>query len=141
MSELTAKQRAFIQEYCVDKNATQAAIRAGYSKKTARQIGDQNLSKLYIKREIDELLARLADNTETEAEWVRRRLKAEAEDCSVLASHSARIRALEILAKMNGMFEIDNRQKTDPLRDLLGALSGNVLGVSVINGSENEESR
>ena len=130
MSKLTEKQRSFVLEYCVDKNATQAAIRAGYSKKTARQIGDQNLSKLDIKVEIDALLARLAENTETEAAWVRRRLKVEAEDCGEFSSHSARIRALEIIAKMNGMFDLDNRQKRDPLLDLLAALSGNVIGVS-----------
>lgn len=42
---LTAKQRRFVEEYLVDLNATQAAIRAKYSKKTARQMGDENLSK------------------------------------------------------------------------------------------------
>jgi phage terminase small subunit len=44
-SQLTAKQRRFVQEFCVDLNAHQAAVRAGYSKKTARQIGSENLSK------------------------------------------------------------------------------------------------
>ena len=47
----------FVEEYIVDLNATQAAIRAGYSKKTARQIGEQNLSKLDIRKAIDERLA------------------------------------------------------------------------------------
>lgn len=42
----------FIEEYLVDLNATQAAIRAGYSKKTARQTGADNLSKPYISEEI-----------------------------------------------------------------------------------------
>ncbi len=42
---LTDKQFRFIDEYLVDLNATQAAIRAGYSKKTARQAGSENLSK------------------------------------------------------------------------------------------------
>lgn len=42
---LTAKQERFVAEYLIDLNATQAAIRAGYSEKTARQIGDENLSK------------------------------------------------------------------------------------------------
>lgn len=45
---ITAKQRRFVEEYLVDLNATQAAIRAGYSQKTARQIGEENLSKPYI---------------------------------------------------------------------------------------------
>jgi len=50
---LTAKQQLFVLEYLVDKNATQAAIRAGYSKRTAKQTGTENLSKPIIKTEID----------------------------------------------------------------------------------------
>lgn len=42
---LTLKQRRFVNEYCIDENATQAAIRAGYSEDTARQIGCENLTK------------------------------------------------------------------------------------------------
>ncbi len=45
---LTPKQLRFIDEYLIDLNATQAAIRAGYSPRTARQIGDENLSKPVI---------------------------------------------------------------------------------------------
>lgn len=61
---LTPKQAAFVQEYLIDRNATQAAIRAGYSRKTARQIGDENLSKPDIRIAIDagfEALAQSAD--------------------------------------------------------------------------------
>ena len=47
-SGLTPKQQRFVQEYLIDLNATQAAIRAGYSKKTARQAGADNLSKPVI---------------------------------------------------------------------------------------------
>lgn len=54
MAKLTAKQQRFCDEYLIDLNATQAAIRAGYSKKTARVIGQQNLSKLAVKNYIDE---------------------------------------------------------------------------------------
>jgi len=56
---MTPKQLSFIHEYLVDKNATQAAIRAGYSAKTAGQIGDQNLKNLQIRAAID---AKLADS-------------------------------------------------------------------------------
>ena len=41
---LNPRQRQFVAEYLVDKNATQAAIRAGYSKKTAYSIGEENLT-------------------------------------------------------------------------------------------------
>lgn len=52
--KLTRKQQKFVDEYMIDLNATQAAIRAGYSAKTARQIGEQNLTKLDIKSAIEE---------------------------------------------------------------------------------------
>lgn len=58
--ELTDKQRRFIEEYTVDFSATQAAIRAGYSEKTAGQIGYQLLQKPSISEAIEERLDRLA---------------------------------------------------------------------------------
>lgn len=54
---MTAKQKIFCDEYLIDLNATQAAIRAGYSKKTARAIANENLMKPYIKNYIDERMA------------------------------------------------------------------------------------
>jgi phage terminase small subunit len=50
---LNAKQQRFVNEYLIDFNATQAAIRAGYSKKTAQMIGSENLSKPIIAEAID----------------------------------------------------------------------------------------
>lgn len=59
MKDLTPKQRRFVEEYCVDFNATQAAIRAGYSQKTSYSIGQENLKKPdiaeAIKKRLDEL--------------------------------------------------------------------------------------
>lgn len=112
---LTAKQQAFVNEYLVDKNATQAAIRAGYSAKTAASIGEENLRKPEIRAAVDEALAKIAEKTETEAEWIRRRLKEEATDFTEFASHSARIRALELLGRINGVFELDNEQQKPPV--------------------------
>lgn len=51
--KLSAKQQLFILEYLVDKNATQAAIRAGYSKRTAGAIGTEHLHKPHIRAAID----------------------------------------------------------------------------------------
>ncbi|MFR7383035.1 MAG: terminase small subunit, partial [[Clostridium] leptum] len=48
MAKLTAKQQRFVDEYLIDLNATQAAIRAGYSEKTAFSIGTENLRKPLI---------------------------------------------------------------------------------------------
>lgn len=55
--KLTAKQQRFCDEYLIDLNATQAAIRAGYSEKTAKQIGQENLTKLDIKSCIEKRMA------------------------------------------------------------------------------------
>ena len=55
--KMTAKQRRFCDEYLIDLNATQAAIRAGYSKKTACSIGNENLMKPEIKRYIEKRMA------------------------------------------------------------------------------------
>lgn len=57
MAKLTVKQQRFCDEYLIDLNATQAAIRAGYSEKTARQTAAENLSKPYIREYINKRLA------------------------------------------------------------------------------------
>lgn len=57
MAKLTAKQQRFCDEYLIDLNATQAAIRAGYSKKTANRTGSENLSKPVIKSFIEQRMA------------------------------------------------------------------------------------
>jgi len=57
MADLTAKQQKFCEEYMIDLNATQAAIRAGYSEDTAPQMGYENLNKPYIADHIAELKA------------------------------------------------------------------------------------
>jgi phage terminase small subunit len=61
MMKLTSKQQRFCDEYLVDLNATQAAIRAGYSKKTAKQIAQQNLTKLDIQEYIKKRMAEKED--------------------------------------------------------------------------------
>ena len=47
-NKLTTKQKLFCEKYIETKNATQSALYAGYSEKTARQIGTENLAKPYI---------------------------------------------------------------------------------------------
>lgn len=70
--KLTDKQEAFCQEYLIDLNATQAAIRAGYSEKTAKDIGCQNLAKLNIMEKIAELKAERVERVQIDADWVLR---------------------------------------------------------------------
>lgn len=58
---LTPKQKRFCEEYLIDFNATQAAIRSGYSKKTAQAIGAENLTKPLIQIEIKAFQKKLSD--------------------------------------------------------------------------------
>lgn len=59
MAKLTLKQQRFADEYIISGNATEAAVKAGYSKKTARSIGQENLTKPDIKKYIDEKMEQL----------------------------------------------------------------------------------
>jgi phage terminase small subunit len=67
---MTPKQQRFVQEYLVDLNATQAAIRAGYSPRTARSVGSENLTKPDIAAAIAAAGAQLAARTGITAERV-----------------------------------------------------------------------
>jgi phage terminase small subunit len=74
MRQLTLKQRLFVQEYLIDLNATQASIRAGYSRRTAGKIGTENLSKPAIRAAIDEAIEARAERTRVDADKVVREL-------------------------------------------------------------------
>lgn len=78
---LTGKQQRFVEEYLVDLNATQAAIRAGYSEKTAYSIGDENLKKPEIAKSIQEAMNKRAKRTEVNADYVLRTITETIERC------------------------------------------------------------
>jgi phage terminase small subunit len=63
MKTLTPKQRRFADEYLVDLNATRAAIRAGYSERTAGQIGGENLKKPEIRKAVAERMKARSERT------------------------------------------------------------------------------
>lgn len=71
---LTPKQQKFADEYLIDLNATQAAIRAGYSPKTAKEIGAENLTKPNIRAYIDERMAEHSARTGVNQERIIREL-------------------------------------------------------------------
>ncbi len=71
---LTPKQQRFMQEYFIDCNATQAAIRAGYSPRTAYSIGQENLKKPDVRDAINKALDARADRCEISAERVLKEL-------------------------------------------------------------------
>ena len=62
-AKFTPKQKRFVEEYLIDLNATQAAIRAGYSPETAKEIGAQNLTKLNISAAIAKAMAERSKRT------------------------------------------------------------------------------
>lgn len=74
MANLTPKQQRFVEEYLIDLNATQAAIRAGYSEKTAQEIGSENLSKPMVAKAIADAQLKREERTKIDADYVLRRL-------------------------------------------------------------------
>lgn len=70
MAKLTDKQTAFVREYLVDLNATQAAIRAGYSERTASRIGPQLLGKTCVREAIEKAQAKRARRVEVTQDYV-----------------------------------------------------------------------
>lgn len=74
MARLTEKQKRFVEEYLVDLNATQAAIRAGYSAKTADRIGPELLGKTCVSAEIQRAIQARQQRTEITQDMVLREL-------------------------------------------------------------------
>ena len=126
MAEMTPKQKMFCDEYLIDLNATQAAIRAGYSKKTAQQIGTENLAKPLIKEYIaarmaekqakliadqDEVLQYLTDvlrgKTQSEVVVVENigDFRSEARTMQKAPDEKERLKAAELLGKRYSLFK------------------------------------
>lgn len=128
---LTEKQKRFCEEYIKDLNATQAAIRSGYSEKTAGSIGDENLKKPEIRDYLKELQKDVSDRNKISVDWVVNRLKDISDRCMTAEpvmvwddtkktfvesgeykfDSSGANKATELLGKHVGAFEKDNKQK------------------------------
>lgn len=145
MAKLTEKQQRFADEYIITGNATQAAIKAGYSKRTAKSVGSENLTKPDIKSYIDERLEQIKSdkiaNQEEVLEYLTSVMRGEEKDQTVVfqgAEYGSsieeidvgakdRIKAAELLGKRYGIW-------TDKLD-----LDGNVeLKVVVDYGDEDD---
>lgn len=100
-SKLTMKQELFVNEYLIDSNATAAAIRAGYSKKSARVIGMENLTKPYIKTLIDNKLEKRAKDNGITAEFVLNGIKRIAQGGE---KENDQLKAYELLGKHLKLF-------------------------------------
>lgn len=132
--KLTAKQQRFCDEYLIDLNATQAAIRAGYSKKTAKQIGQQNLTKLDLKEYIEKRMAEketalVADQDEV-LKYLTSVLRGESQSTEIVVegigdgcseartitkepSEKDRLKAAELLGKRYALFTDKVEQAVD----------------------------
>jgi phage terminase small subunit len=107
MGKLTHKQQRFIAEYLVDLNATQAAIRAGYSKKTAYSIGDETLKKPEVAMAVKAAFEKLAQRTEINQDYVLHSIVSTIERCKAPTGFSpaAVMKGSELLGKHLGMFK------------------------------------
>lgn len=123
---LTPKQERFVQEYLVDLNATQAAVRAGYKNP---EIGRQLITKNNVSSAIQEAKNVRSERTEITQDYVLSKLKEIAEkpasDCQDSnLKYSSKIKALELLGKHVGAFERQDKGQADvedlsPLADRL----------------------
>lgn len=160
IAKLTQKQSRFVDEYLIDLNETQAAIRAGYSRKTAHAIGSENLKKPEIKKQIDRRLqeiksARTADATEV-LETLTAILRGEmteqvpllcGDGCQELADKNTavkdRLKAAELLGKRYRLFDGDEPTEQDttapfdlPARLIAPAFAG--VHLDVLDGTHTE---
>jgi phage terminase small subunit len=87
-----------VTEYLKDQNGTQAAIRAGYSKKTAQEISSRLLSKAIVRTEVEKALEEIRIKSELTSESVLRRLNEVANRC---------IQSVEPKVRANGLFKLD----------------------------------
>ena len=134
MAKMTPKQQRFCDEYLIDLNATQAAIRSGYSKKTANRIATENLSKPVIKEYIAERMAEkeselIADQDEvlkyltsvmrgkSQAEIVvvlnTGDFSSEAQKVQKAPDEKERLKAAELLGKRYGLYTDKVEQQMD----------------------------
>jgi phage terminase small subunit len=122
VNTVTDKQKRFCDEYLIDCNATQAAIRAGYSPKTAYSIGEENLKKPELKTYIDERLEQLRSEKIADAQEVleyltsvmrgehtEQVLRLDGEGVQVVDSIQTpthdKLKAAELIGKRYGMFK------------------------------------
>lgn len=121
---LTEKQRRFIDEYIQYADAKKAAILAGYSKKTAKQIGSENLAKLdrFIQWKMEEIKTDKIASQQEVLEFLTRVMNANEKDAFGLdASLQDRIKCAELLGKRYGTF-VDKKE-----------LSGGGIKVTIVD--------
>jgi phage terminase small subunit len=111
---LTPKQERFINEYLIDLNATQAAIRAGYSKKTSKSQGQRLLTNVDIAAAIARAQGDRTERTNITQDYVLESIFSAMERCKQADSFNATgvFKGAELLGKHLGMFQGENQGVT-----------------------------
>lgn len=121
---MTDKQKKFCDEYLIDLNATQAAIRAGYSEKTAYSIGDENLRK----PELQEYIQKRQKEGQERAEITRGDIIDQLKSIGFVdldvdnIKATDKIKALELMARMLGLDKPETENDTGIIAELLKGL-------------------
>ncbi len=135
---MTGKQNVFVQEYLKDLNATQAAIRAGYSQHTAYSIGQRLLRNVEISNAINSAMSERKQRTALNADYVLHSLHEIAQRCMQKSPVMVKgeqaiddegrhmwtfdaknaLRALELIGKHMGMFSDKNREQEETPEDV-----------------------
>lgn len=142
MAKLTAKQQRFVDEYLIDLNATQAAIRAGYSARSARQIADRNMSKDDVKKAVADKMAEKESSliaTQDEIlKYLTSVMRGESTASVIVEeegihreydkhpSEKERLQAAELLGKRYGLYvekvDLTKRELSDEAKDAIDKL-------------------
>lgn len=127
MSKLTAKQQRFADEYLLDCNATQAAIRAGYSSKTANEQGSRLLTNVSVQKELQQRISERQKSTNiTQSDILKQLTKIgfkTFEDIEIAPKDS--LKALELICRLLGL---DKAQQATSDNNLLDAINNDVKG-------------
>lgn len=105
---MTPKQQAFCDYYIASGNATEAAIKAGYSEKTARFVGSENLTKPYIKSYIDEHMQKAHTSRIATAEEILEYLSSVVRNTAEQTRE--RTKAAELLGKRYALFDGERQE-------------------------------
>ena len=147
MANLTPKQQRFVEEYLIDLNATQSAIRAGYSEKTANEQGSRLLANVSISEAIAEAQNKRTERTEITQDYVLTNIQKVIERCmqvqqvdncltqtedgelaqAFMFKEQGALKGLELLGKHLGMFkdkvEHSGKLEIESLSSLMDELS------------------
>ena len=116
MNKLNDKQKMFCKEYIIDLNATQAAIRAGYSKKSARIQASKMLTKGNISTYMNGLLEKKSDKLNITAEYVLGNIKSIGEKCMAADDkENPALKAQELLGRHIKLFGEDATDTSRPI--------------------------